>query len=194
MDADMVVEGEMESFMKHRIACWGRVLMLLAAATTLSGCFVAADLIEEDLLRALGINPRLLGGEPGKIVVAFNNTTRAPAEMFVLFTDEPTGTDFTRERSLTVSPGEVRNAVIDCPVTSLTPGRLGAGATEAARVTPTGAGGPTAVPYLGVPLGRADFACGDLIVVTLSQIAGAGGAGTEQQATYAIRVRVVPGQ
>ncbi len=177
--------------MKHRIAIGVRVLTLLAAATMLSGCFVAADLIEEDLLRALGINPRLLAGEPGKIVVAFNNSTRAAAEMFVIYTDEPTAGNYTRERSLTVSPGEVRNAVIDCPVTLLTPGSLSLGATEAARVTPTGAGGPTAVAYLGTPLGRADFACGDLIVVTLTQTAGAG---TEQQATYAIRVQVVPGQ
>lgn len=177
--------------MKHRITRWGRVLMLLAAAAMLSGCFMAADLIEENLLRALGISPRLLAEEPGKIVVAFENTTRAAAQMFVAYTDVSESTVYTRGHWSTVPPGEVSNLVIDCPVTLLTPGSLSVGATEAARVTPAGGGGEIVVPYLGTPLGRSDFACGDMIVVTLTQRAATG---TEQQAEYGIRVQIVPGQ
>lgn len=177
--------------MRARIALFGRMVVLVAAAATLSGCFVAADLIEEDLLRALGISPQLITGEPGKIVVAFNNTTGDPAEMSVVYTTEPESTAFTRERSVRLSAGEIRNAVIDCPVTLLTPGSLAAGAAEAARVTPIGGQGATVVAYQGAPLGRTDFTCGDLIVVTLSEVAGTG---AEQQGTFAIRVRVVPGQ
>jgi hypothetical protein len=182
------MDGEV---MRNRVARWGRILALLAAAATLSGCFVAADLIEEDLLRALGVNPSLLSGEPGKIVVAFNNTTRSPAEMAVIYTETTESETYRWERIQTVPAGEISNAVIDCPVTRLTPGRLVGEAAQAATVIAVGGQGGAVVAYEGAALTRADFSCGDLIIVTLSEVAATG---QEQQAGFAIRVRVVPGQ
>jgi hypothetical protein len=157
----------------------------------LTGCAIATDLVNADLLSGFGLDPATVFPSPGKVIVAFVNDTQFSAEFSVVVTPDPLAQ--TVEYSMgweTVPAGDRSFAVFDCPAAVVTPGELGDDfSLSQTAVTVTTDGGDVQVAYAGTPLesGR-DFVCGDVIEMQLVQTGAAADA-----ATFLLRVRVVPG-
>lgn len=176
------------------LAYGGRALgpgLLLLLAAAMSGCMVLSDVINPNLLTGLGLDPNIIRGAQGSVLVSFNNTSEFPASFFVSVSDspaDPTSNAF-GVQATAVQAGEIRTHVIDCPVGVITPGAPSANfatGTVAVRVF-TGAA-TVDVMYDGAPLQAGDeFRCGDLIELRLIQ-SGDGAAADD----YRILIRVIP--
>ncbi len=164
-------------------------LGLLAGA----GCGVAADAINPSLLSSLGFDPFSVGGGQGSVIVLLRNSTTFSADFFFA---TATDSSFIGTRQSDSAPGfpldagESQNQVFDCPITFIRPGQIGDAngtASDAACVydqtDPTMC---TTVQYAGSGVATGDFACGDVVVITLS--------GPDFNGNYNISMRVVPGQ
>ncbi len=178
----------------------GRWLMCGLAALPLSACAIPADLLNPDLLTGLGLDVATIIPPQGKIIVAFNNTTAFPAEFMAWESVDPVNFQRSSRNFTVVAQGhEVKNTVLDCPVGAISPGSLGATFTPdamAAVVLVTDAQGAATVvdvQYAGQPLtSGVAYTCGDVIEISLAETAQ--GTGTQQQQSFAITVRVIPGR
>lgn len=167
-----------QSRLVRRLACG---VMLLP----LCGCVIVSDLFAPGLLPVASTSQ-------GVIIVAFNNTTRYPAE-FIAY-EAVDSSDLSRGArvfSLEVGSGEVGNEVLECPVEEISPGGLDEsfGRTTNAVIVTTDEG-QTQVQYTGPALESPDFGCGDVIEIRLnSAVTGGEDGGTE----FSLLVRVIPG-
>jgi hypothetical protein len=164
-----------------------KLVVLSIALAPVSGCQIAGDLIDPAFLSAFGFDPETVALPQGRVIVAFNNTSRSDAEFFV--TSASTDLTSTQQASAEVGAGESGNAVFDCPIGLIFPGTVD-GQTVGPAVAVATAMGVVAVPYTGVPIesGR-DFQCGDVIEVRLEQIGQGAAAGD-----FAIRVTIRAGR
>jgi len=161
---------------------WAAAICL--AATPLGGCILAADLLNPDALAAIGLDPGTVITPPGRVLVAFTNTTVVDAQ-FNLALLNATQTDGLQD-AVIVAAGETGNAVYECPASVLIPGVIAAAQAQEGQLTVDRnaavevglAMGVAGVAYAGSDLlsGR-DFSCGDVIEIRLLQE----GAGTMAQ-------------
>lgn len=155
-----------------------------------SGCLLASDLVNPNLLAAFGFDPTTIRGSQGAVLVTFNNTTDFAADFFVLASDS--STDATSNAflvpGLDVLAGEIRTLVVDCPIGALTPASFdAAGAASTVAVRVTAADQVVDVTYDGSPLQSGDeFLCGDVIEVRLID------AGTDEDVAFQLLIRVIP--
>jgi len=137
------------------------------------GCTIGMDLLNPDLLRAMGIDPGVVKPPTGVVVVMFVNDTNGLAtfhgfEIPNLTHPEQGSRNFTVQ----VEPRESDNEVLDCPLDAFGLGSLGAGfvvsdSTAVDVVMPDG--GTQSVAYGGAPLySPDDFECNDTIMVQLT--------------------------
>jgi len=171
--------------MKERTTWLGVGLSLLLV----SGCGLVSDIFDPGLASQIGLDPAIIRPQQGTIIVAFNNTTRYPAVFYGAWSlDAQDLTQKSRNFSVEVPAGSVRNEVLECPVGLITPGSFEADFSYnnlAALVTAPGAG---EVTYSGGPLlNGSSFLCGYVIEVRLYSI------GTGENATYGVTVQVIPG-
>ena len=168
------------------------VLLLLGLAVLpAGGCAVVGDLLDPGLAVALGMDPATIKPQQGVVIVAFNNTTRYPAQFFAFESlDADDLTQSSRNFSAEVAAGQVQNEVLDCPVGLIAPGSLGDNfAYDSTAVVVTGPDFAEIKPYNGPPLlSGSSFSCGDLVEIRVS----ATGAGAGER--FAVTVRVVPGR
>jgi hypothetical protein len=163
-------------------------------AASISGCAIGASLLNPDLLVGFGLDPTTVGGSQGKVLIAYSNSTDQLAIMSaaVIETRNPDGTSEGRTFFVRVDPGETVSDVVECPVYSITAGRLdesGATLPLAAEVNPVVM--PVQVNFNGAALLEGfDFLCGDVIEIELFETV----TGMDQQQQFAIRVQVLPGQ
>lgn len=152
--------------------------ILTALTLASSGCFLAADLVNPNFFSQFGIDPNSITGRPGTIIVNFNNATQFPASLNVIVGEDEF--DLTQGASvfnIVAGPQDAFNEVLDCPVEFLSFGTLDADfmvMNDAVDVVL--AEGDAAVNYLGANLNQGqEFACGDVINVTLTEVAGDAG-------------------
>jgi len=159
-------------------------LVCCAALLLAGGCVIASDLVNPQFFALLGLDPSTILPGEGSIIVAFVNNSDATARFFAY---EAVDLNDARNFSVDVPPNSMRNEVIDCPVTVLTPGMITAeGTPDTTAVQLLDTEQAVAVAYNGSTLLVAGqhFECGDLIEFILDQ------AGT----TYTFSVVVVPGR
>ena len=157
------------------------------------GCAILADALDPNLAVMLGLDPATISPQRGTIIVAFDNTTRFAAEFFAFESVEPEPADYvvdSRNFSVQVPAGQVRNEVLSCPVGAISPGSLDASfAPQTLAVQVTTDTEVTDVEYTGQALqaGTA-YSCGDVIEIRLVAT------GTATAQTYSISVRIIPGE
>lgn len=155
-----------------------------------TGCLLASDVVNPNLLAAFGLDPTMIRGAQGSVLVTFNNTTDFTADFFVLASDSSTDASSNAflVPGLDVLAGELRTQVVDCPIGALTPASFdAAGAVSAVAVRVTAADQVVDVTYDGSPLQSGDeFICGDLIEVRLID------AGTAEDVAFQLLIRVIP--
>lgn len=167
----------------------GLVGVVLALIPT-TGCVLASDLVNPNLLAGFGLDPTTIRGAQGTVLVTFNNTTDFTADFFVLASDS--SSDAASNAYLVpgsdVLAGEIRTLVVDCPIGALTPASFdAAGAVSAVAVRVTVADQVVDVTYDGSPLQSGDeFICGDLIEVRLIDV------GTDEDVAFQLLIRVIP--
>jgi hypothetical protein len=168
------------------------VLLLLGVAVLpAGGCAVVGDLLDPGLAVALGLDPATIKPQQGVVIVAFDNTTRYPAQFFAfesLRADDLTQSS--RNFSAEVPAGQVQNEVLDCPVGLIIPGSMGDNfAYDSTAVIVTGPDFAEIKPYNGPPLlSGSSYSCGDLVEIRLSPPPGGGEQG------FVVTVRVIPGR
>jgi hypothetical protein len=142
-------------------------------AAPLVGCIVATDVINPDVFTALGADPNLTSGVTGRTVVNFENNTGSEV-LFYAF-EAPSASDVTQDSrnfSVLVESGGIRNEVLDCPLGIFGPGGLNAdfSYSDVAATIITDTGDGTDVTYTGSVLQVSlDFKCGDVINVRLDE-------------------------
>ncbi len=155
------------------------------------GCILAADLVNTDVLAALGFDPATIRQPTGNVIVTFTNNTDTVAVFQFYQADDPDDLSLgVRTAEVAVDPGgtgAATNEVISCPTGSVSLGIVAAGTFQ---VTDTGAiVGGTAVPYAaGVLVEGRDYHCGDLISFTITPVGG------QQQTAFLITAQVIPGR
>ena len=162
-------------------------LVLVAAG----GCGLLVDFFDPDLAGRLGLDPATVKPQQGTVIVAFANSTRYPAAFNAYWSRDANNlAGYSRNFSVDVPSGNVRNEVLECPVGVVSPGSLDSTFTPSAlAVVVQAAGEAEEVQYAGPPLISGDgFFCGDVIEIRLSAI------GTGDTATYAVSVRVIRGR
>ncbi|MBN2447443.1 MAG: hypothetical protein JXO22_11995 [Phycisphaerae bacterium] len=153
-----------------------------------TGCIVAADLFDPSFVSALGIDPITVYPRTGTIIVTFTNNTTSAA-VFRAYeigdVDNPDGNS--RNFSVVVPAGEVRNEVLFCPIDVISLGTLDASYTATNDAATVYAESDTEVTYGGAELQNdSEYECGDVISVVLTE------QGTDS-ATYSLSVQVIPG-
>lgn len=173
--------------------CLMRWLVLGFVLAPLSGCLLAADVVNPAAWAAIGIDPATVARPPGVILVAFNNTTRYDATFFAYsMADRLDPTKGARSFAAVAEAGQTANEVLECPVGVISAGTLQADFsvdTLAATVETGEEQGQVQVAYAGpaLELGTA-FACGDVIEIRLiEQRVG-------ETSQYFISLRVIPGR
>ncbi len=168
-----------------------RLLLMGVVLAGLGGCAIAVDLLNPAFPAALGLDPATIIPREGTVLVAFNNGTRSQATFFAF--EAPNAEDLasgSRNFSITVEAGQVRNEVLECPVDLFTPGTLGADLSldSTAAIVLTGDAAGEAVAYGGNPLTQGDaYECGDVIEVRLTPV------GTGDAAGFALAIQIIPG-
>jgi hypothetical protein len=158
-----------------------RLFLLVACLPLLAplmGCFFATDLLNPQVLSAVGFDPATIIPPQGRVVIAFQNSTEYPADFFAVVSDNIL--DETAPRSVisasNVAANETRTLVVDCPVGDVLP--------TAVLVDVDGA--VTQVDYAGAPLSSgSEFVCGDVIQMRVTQLAAG---------AFAIEVQILPGR
>ncbi len=161
----------------------------------LGGCALVTDVLAPGLPLELGLDPATIKPQQGVVMVAFNNTTRFPAEFFAYAVGNTQNLTATAHNfSAQVEAGQQQNEVLDCPVALISPGSLDASfqpVTTAVNVGgATGTQGVTAtVTYTGPAVTEPDaYSCGDVIEIRLSAT------GAADTPTYSVSVRVIRGR
>lgn len=144
--------------------------LILAAILCTSGCSVALDALDPNLLQQFGLDASALTPPLGTIIVSFDNRTAFPSEFLVLaggsvaFTDNNVATFRAR-----VQANGKGNWVRYCPVNAVYLGSLEGEGLSNIAVQVTTDEGVVDVPYTGSVLAVSrDFRCGDVINVVLS--------------------------
>lgn len=151
----------------------------LIAATGAVGCAVGTDLVNPGLFSSLGLDPSVLTGAGGTVIVLLENQTDLNAEMSFIWSNQAGDTVGTELVAGNVEANDSINQVLTCPVTLVLP----AGANVIGAD-----GSETAVDYAASGLTEVDFDCGDLIRIQLIQaVLDDGTFG------FGIRVIVAPG-
>lgn len=167
----------------------GPRLLGALALFMVSGCGLVGDLFNEDAVRQLGLDPATVFGEDGTVIVALYNTTRVTADFNAWWSlDASNLTAKSRNFSVEVEGGAVKNEVLQCPIGVISPGSLDANfvASDVAVVLDSG----EQVTYTGpVLLSGSSFLCGDVIEIRLLPIGG-----TSDTQEYAVSVRVIRGR
>jgi hypothetical protein len=167
-------------------------LILGFVLTPLTGCLLAADVVNPAAWAAFGIDPATVAQPSGVILVAFNNTTRYNATFYAIsLTDLDDILKGSRSFSAEIEAGETGNEVLECPVGAVSPGILypDFSFSEVGATVDAGEAGLVDIPYVGplLELGTA-YSCGDVIEIRL----------TEQRSgeaqTFVVSLRVIPGQ
>lgn len=172
-----------------------------ALLLSLSGCVLLGDLVNENLVTSLGIDPAFIDPAQGVVVVAFDNTTRFPATFYAFSSaDRLDLTRDSRNFSVAVDANSQGNEVLDCPVGVISPGELDDSFMPSTDLAATINGTITddegntetvdaTVAYGGVPLELGEsFQCGDLIIVRLSEVVA------DTDTTYQISISVQRGR
>ncbi len=187
----------------RRIRLW-RWLVLGGMLAPLAGCTVLGDLLNTSFLVDLGIDPATVVPSQGTIIVAFKNSTQFAATFSAFESrDALDPTLFSKNFSVEVEGGAVKNEVLDCPVGLVSPGTLGADfapdTAQAAivQVVNTGQQQTTVtmedVAYGGEPLvSGVAYTCGDVISIELQATTTTGQTGNQQQ--FRLVVQVIPGR
>lgn len=164
------------------------VCLIGLLSVVVGGCAVAADLINPALFEQLGLDASIFKPTQGVVLVVFNNTTGSTATFYAYSAKNAANlTQGSRNFSVTVPNGEVRNEAVECPIDVISPGQIGDTGGTAANVNDGGTN--TTVTYAGGALfSGTSFQCGDVIEVRLVQTA------TGTANAFEIRVRVIPGQ
>lgn len=164
---------------------------LAVAATGGLGCILAADLVNTNVLAALGFDPNSVRQPTGNVIVTFTNNTDTVAVFQFYQADDPNDLSLgVRTAAVAVDPGgtaTATNEVVSCPTGAVSLGIVTPGTFQ---VNDTGAlVNNTAVPYAAGALveGR-DYRCGDLVSFSISP------AGGQQQAAFVISAQVIPGR
>ena len=169
----------------------------LALCVALSGCVLAADMINPAFLFSVGIDPVLVLPQSGTVIVTFRNDSGAPAVFYAYeLTDARNPAAGGRNFSVEVPRGQVRNEVLFCPVGVISLGVVGADGTTAdttgAQVFGAADAAGADVAYEGTPLrAGVEYSCGDVISVRLVR---GGGTGTDAAAAYSFLVEIVRGR
>jgi hypothetical protein len=169
----------------------------LALCVSLSGCVLAADMINPAFLFSVGVDPVLVLPQSGTVIVTFRNESGAPAIFHayeVKNAQNPAAG--ARNFAVEVPQGQVRNEVLFCPVGVISLGMVGAdGATAdatGAEVFGAADAAGAAVEYAGAPLrSGVEYSCGDVISIRLVR---GGGTGTDAAAAYSFVVEIVRGR
>ncbi len=177
-------------FRKAKRPAWPAALggLVLIAA---GGCGLLVDFFDPDLAGRLGLDPATIKPQQGTVIVAFANSTRYPAAFNAYWSRDANNlAGYSRNFSVDVPSGNVRNEVLECPVGVISPGSLDSTFTPSGLAVVVQAAGEAAqVEYAGPPLISGDgFFCGDVIEIRVSAI------GTGDTATYAVSVRVIRGR
>ena len=174
---------------RSRMVHW---LILGFVLTPLTGCLLAADVVNPAAWAAIGIDPATVARPPGVIIVAFNNTTRFDAS-FAAFSlvDRNDVTKGSRNFIVDAAAGEAANEVLECPIGLVAPGSLlpDFSTSPLAATVNAGDAGVVSVNYEGpaLELGTS-FACGDVVEIRLTEQR----VGDDQ--AYFVSLRVIPGQ
>ncbi len=165
-----------------------RIIGGLAVAGLLGngGCAVLTDVFNPSAILGLGFDPVTVFPSQGTVIVSFTNQTEALATFS--FVEAGNANDVVRTGrtgQIRVEPGEVGNAVLQCPRQLITPGiLLPDGDIDQTAVVVEDNDAGTAVAYDGVAIvSPRMFVCGDVIAFTL----------TETAEGFALTVRVIPG-
>lgn len=163
---------------------------VMALAVLVGGCALVADLVNPNVLAALGIDTSTLRGSPGTVLVTLNNQSNFAATFSVAVSESSSNPEqnFFVLRGEEVQSREIRSLVVDCPVGSLAPaGSDGVAILPAEAVLVIVEDGVVAVPYAGAVLQAGDeFNCGDVIEIRLVQF----GSGATPD-NFALLVRVI---
>lgn len=159
--------------------------LLIPTLIGAGGCGLATDLFNPDFFNALGFDAATIVPPEGKVIVAFQNNTVQTANFAAAYAEtaaSPSELVF----GLGMEGGEVRQMVIDCPVAFLAPGGFGDDG-QVAAVVEVGAEGAQ-IAFTGQALASGvDFTCGDVILIELVQVGGAG-----DEAAFQLQVSVIP--
>jgi hypothetical protein len=164
-------------------------------AIGLAGCIFVGDLLNPTLAASLGLSSG--STNLGSIVVRLSNRTSGVAFMGVIASSNSADPTFGLQSAGDfVTANDSRNLVFDCPVTAIYPAGVENGSVAGTNIagpvaSVVGADGATTdVQYTGsVLLSGQDFACGDLINITLRDNPGA----TDTTATFTVSVEVIKG-
>lgn len=156
-------------------------VVCVALLVPLTGCPLAADLVNPAFLSAFGFDPDTIILPEGRVLVTFNNQTQFPATFAAAAI--PDMLEVAGAITLTatnVDGNTTRTLVVDCPVDVIAPGVVGVLAD----------GALVELLYEGSPLvSGSDFQCGDVIEMRVVQ-AGGGADAT----TFVIQVEVLAGR
>ena len=168
---------------------------LAALCVPLSGCFVAADLLNESALSSLGIDSSAVSASEGRVLIAFDNNTSGEITSFtaqvsgqILGVGETTAADLQTLYATNIPAGETRTLVVDCPTGTIIPGTATLVRSDESLATTV---------YGGSMLtSGSEFVCGDviefsLLETTTSETDAQGNTTTTSALT--ISVRILPG-
>lgn len=176
-----------------------RWMVLVAAGgllvAPLGGCGLVTDVFNPGFASQLGIDPATIFPQRGRVVVAFNNTTRFPASFFAFTARDAVDLSAgARNFSVFVAASQQGNEVLDCPAALVAPGTLAADFSFdnlAALVVVNGE--LVEVPYDGPALlDGTTYSCGDLIEIRLSAFTL--GTGENAEVEFLISVRILRGR
>jgi len=144
----------------------------------LTGCLLAADLVNPTVLSAVGLDPATIIPPQGRVLIAFQNSTQGVAAFAAVAYDS--ALDAILVSATDVAANETRTMVVDCPVGAVIPLMAGTVVNDALAE----------VVYAGAPLvAGTDFVCGDVIEVRLIQLGAAADA-----AAFEMQVQVLAGR
>lgn len=175
--------------MRNRVLRLAAVTACVCSLVVLTGCPVALEVINPDLLAQLGV-PASATGTSGKVLVALTNNSQS----FVTFNATPIRSDGSRTLwSWSVLPSENQTLVEDCPLAYFAPGDSETGlALTGTSVDILNLDGTVkfSLTFTGATLEQGvDYLCGDVIEMEVIQT-GAG----EAVEDFILRVRVRPGR
>jgi len=152
--------------MSGRMLRFSSAIGCAAVLLSLAGCAMATDLVNPSFLSTFGIDPATIIQSPGRVVIAFQNSTSGVADFgaTVASSLSTTAQDIEYVYARDVAANETRTMVVECPAGVIIPGAPIGGAVLAASVVSDAA--VAAVAYAGAPLIEGDdFFCGDVIEI-----------------------------
>jgi hypothetical protein len=170
-------------------------LVLLVGLLPASGCVLASDLLNRDLLLSFGLDPETIVPASGVVLVTLTNNTSTVVEFRVLRADDPDNPAASYDTlDATVLAGETDNKALRCPTGMITLADVGDNdaVDPANAVIVFDAADPTqgtAVAYAGAALREGvDYDCGDIVAYEIHETA------TGANQAYEITGQVIKGR